>query len=258
MNTSLEQPAPYDVLSRVYDRWVRQTDHDRMAGRIMAIGAAAGASASCLDVCCGTGTLAATLARSGYRVTGIDGSRPMLALASHKINEQGLAGRVAFECVDVARDAWRTGRVDLVTCTFDSVNYFSNEAFSTVARNAYGSLSPGGVFVFDINTEHKLRTMFGNSVYAETFDDYAYIWKNALDEQARTIDFTITMFLRQTETLYERHVEAHRQYLHSDRSIRTVLEASRFATVDAWDDYSDVRPHETSLRVTYVARRIEA
>jgi SAM-dependent methyltransferase len=254
MNASVEQPGPYDILSRVYDRWVRPADHDRMADRIMAI-SAGGTRTSCLDVCCGTGTLAARLARSGFRVTGIDASAAMLDVAARKIREQGLAGSVGFERVDVARDPWPNRPFDLVTCTFDSVNYFSIEAFSAVARKAYERLEPDGLFVFDINTEHKLRTVFGHSVYAETFDDYAYIWKNALDEQAGTIDFTITMFLPRTAGLYERHVEAHRQYLHSDRSVRTALGEAGFASVDARDDYSELPPHEGSLRLTYVAQR---
>jgi len=258
MNTTLEPSMPYDILSRVYDRWVRQTDHDRMADRIIALGAAGATKrTSCLDVCCGTGTLAATLARRGFQVTGIDQSGSMLALASHKIREQGLDGHVAFACVDVARDTWPERQFDLITCTFDSVNYFSSEAFSAIARKAYEGLSPRGLFVFDINTEHKLRTVFGHSVYAETFDDYAYIWKNALDEEAGTIDFTITMFLRETDNLYERHVETHRQYLHSDQSVRRALREAGFAAVDACDDFSDRPPHEASLRLTYVGRRSE-
>jgi len=258
MQTTLEQPAPYDVLSRVYDRWVRQTDHDRMADRIIAIADAGGAARrSCLDVCCGTGTLASALARHGFRVTAIDGSPAMLAIADRKIRSQQVADRVDLECVDVARAAWPAIRTDLVTCTFDSINYFSADVLAAVAARAFAALRPGGLFVFDINTEHKLETVFGNSVYAETFDDYAYVWKNVLDSDARTIDFTITMFLAAAGGLYQRHVEAHRQYLHRDGDVRDLLLGAGFSHVDVYDDYSERPPHDNSLRLTYVARRSE-
>jgi predicted TPR repeat methyltransferase len=252
MNASVEQPGPHDILSRVYDRW---------SARGITIGGASWPSVPeepdlMLDARCGTGTPPPGSALTGVRnLVGIDASAAMLDVAARKIREQGLAGSVRFERLDVAHDPWPNRPFDLVTCTFDSVNYFSIEAFSAIARKACDRLAAGGLFVFDINTEHKLRTVFGHSVYAETFDDYAYIWKNALDEQAGTIDFTITMFLRQAAGLYERHVEAHRQYLHSDRSVRTALGEAGFASVDARDDYSELPPHEASLRLTYVAQR---
>ncbi len=258
MQPSVAECAPYEVLSRIYDRWVRPANNDRMAERILEIlRGTATARPSCLDVCCGTGTLAITLADAGFAVTGIDASGGMLEVAATKVRERGLEDRITLHRLDAAHDPWPDGPFDLVTCTFDSVNYFSHDEFAAIAARARRTLRPGGMFVFDINTEHKMRSVFGNSVYAETFDDYAYIWNNALDEPRRTITFTITMFLRNGGDAYTRHLETHRQYLHGHEAVLGVLREAGFDGMEAHDDYSERSPRPDSMRLTYVGRSRE-
>jgi SAM-dependent methyltransferase len=57
-----------------------------------------------LDVSCGIGTVAARLARDGYRVVGADAVEHLVAVARGTVTPAA-AGRVTFHHADVARDA---------------------------------------------------------------------------------------------------------------------------------------------------------
>ena len=56
-----------------------------------------------LDLGCGTGTNAITLARRGFEVTGIDISRRAIAIAKRKARSAQLTDRIRFERGDVTR-----------------------------------------------------------------------------------------------------------------------------------------------------------
>lgn len=141
---------PYTRLSEIYD-----TGWSGMATRYVPLLARLldemrRPEASVLDLACGTGILATALAERGHRVHGIDRSPEMIRIAREKA--EGLSN-VSFEVGDIRRigsdDAY-----DLVTCTYDSVNYLTDPAdlralFASVAD----CLSPSGMFVFDSNLE---------------------------------------------------------------------------------------------------------
>lgn len=71
-----------------------------------------------LDLCCGTGQIAAALSRKGFDVTGLDNSAEMLAFAKEN------APKAKFIKGD-ARDFKFKQKFDAVVSTFDSVNPFS-------------------------------------------------------------------------------------------------------------------------------------
>lgn len=140
----------YTRLSRIYDLgW------DEMATRyvpflLRLLRRVNGRPASVLDVACETGTLAIALARAGHVVHGVDSSSEMIAVARTKAS--GLA-RASFDVADMRRLV-EDGAFDLITCTFDSVNYLAarddlRAMFLGVAR----CLAPRARFVFDSNTE---------------------------------------------------------------------------------------------------------
>lgn len=98
-----------------------------------------------LDVCCGSGHVTQELVRRGYRVTGVDSSAELIALARNS-----LPG-VEFEVQD-ARALRFKGRFDAAISTFDSLNHMmSLEDLHQVFEGVYNALEPGGLFVFDMN-----------------------------------------------------------------------------------------------------------
>ncbi|NLD99175.1 MAG: class I SAM-dependent methyltransferase, partial [Fibrobacter sp.] len=115
-------------------------------------------NAKILDLACGTGVLVQKLAHLGYWVMGIDVSPQMIKVAKAK------AGSNTFFEVHDMLDFRTEIKFDLVTCTFDALNYLSsNEELKTVLMNVHGLLNAGGLFMFDMNTE-KLFKYFHRGV----------------------------------------------------------------------------------------------
>lgn len=105
-----------------------------------------------LELGCGTGSILKRL-QAAYEVSGLDISGKMLSVARKKLPRSKLFRQ---DMVDFRID----GRFDVIFCVFDSLNHvrrFSEwkKVFAAVRRH----LSPGGCFIFDINTQRKLERL---------------------------------------------------------------------------------------------------
>lgn len=102
-----------------------------------------------LELACGTGSVLKHL-EGDYRVTGVDRSEEMLAIAAAKVPQSRL---VAGDMTEV-----RLGQTfDVVPCVYDSINHLLEfEQWDAVFECAHAHLREGGVFIFDINTERRL------------------------------------------------------------------------------------------------------
>ena len=98
-----------------------------------------------LDLCCGSGHVTKELVRRGYRVTGVDNSKELIAIA-----QASLPG-IDFQVQD-ARDLQFAEQFDAVLSTFDSLNHILElDALGRVFSCVRHALRPGGLFVFDMN-----------------------------------------------------------------------------------------------------------
>jgi ubiquinone/menaquinone biosynthesis C-methylase UbiE len=105
-----------------------------------------------VDLMCGTGDSTIPWTRTaGWSVVGVDGSAAMLRQARKK------SGRVRWYCQDI-RKLRLDERAEVATCHFDALNHIlSPEELQQVFHRVAGILDPGGLFVFDISTEHWFR-----------------------------------------------------------------------------------------------------
>lgn len=96
---------------------------------------------SALDLCCGTGDVAFALAEAGARVTGMDFSAPMLAVAeARKVKVSDAAGPVFLQG-DALRTPFPDAHFDVVTISYGLRNLASVDEG---LREMWRVLKPGG------------------------------------------------------------------------------------------------------------------
>ncbi len=146
--------------SDAYEVVYRQRDLSD-AGRLLDLVervAAPAPGAEVLDVACGRGRHARSLARRGYRVTGVDLSENAVRTARRRAAEEGLA--VDFRVADMRAlpfEAAFDGAVNL----FTSFGYFDDDAEHAQAIGEMArALRPGGWLVQDfLNAEYAAATL---------------------------------------------------------------------------------------------------
>ncbi len=100
-----------------------------------------------IDSGCATGALAASLAKDGYAVTGIDSEARMIALAAAK-KRAGLT--VEFKQADMTAIGAFTGAAG-VLCFGNTLPHLPDEAaVFDFFQSAHDALTPGGKFVFEL------------------------------------------------------------------------------------------------------------
>ena len=143
--------------------------------------------ASVLDLCCGTGQLAAQLIGDGYEVTGVDVSGSMIEIA------KATAPGAAFHVQDV-RQPLPVKRFAAAFSTFDSLNHVMTlEDLTRVFRNVRDVLGANGYFAFDLNMAAAYEARWrGTFAYVE--DDHVCVVRSSHDLAARMGRMDLTIF----------------------------------------------------------------
>ena len=163
----------YDGLSGFYDLFMQDVDYNSWCDFISRHIPPNGNG---LDVGCGSGALTLMLAQRGHNMAGLDLSPEMIAIAIKNARKNAISN-VSF-AVGNAEKISLSIPVDFVIATCDVVNYLKNPF--DFFKNTYNNLKDGGVFIFDISSEYKLKKVLGNNVYTEEKDNVVYVWNNNL------------------------------------------------------------------------------
>ena len=204
------------------------------------------------DLGCGTGTMTEYLAEKGYDMIGIDASEEMLEIAQEKKEKSG--HEILYLLQDM-REFELYGTVRAVVSICDCINYITDpadlaEVFSLV--NNY--LDPGGVFIFDLNTEYKYAQVMGDTTVAEDREESSFIWDNQYDPEERINIYDLAIFLREENGLYRKYQETHYQRAYSLQEIQEALALAGMEFVTAYDAFTKDAPRKESERIYVIAR----
>jgi len=211
-----------------------------------------------LDLGCGTGNHALPMARRGYRVTGIDQSREMLALARKKA--ASLRTRPRFVHADMR--SFHLGRTfDAAVCMFGAFGYVLPERDAVRSlRSVHAHLEPGGLYVFEF--------WQGSAARPAPFESWLDVRRKNLeivrlevaryDPRTGRLPWEFQLIVLEGQRLIDRFEEVHTIQTYSLPGMRDLLRRGGFDLIGAFagtnkkKTFAPVMP--TTFRIMAVAR----
>lgn len=241
----------YESLAWAYDGLTRDIPYEKILDFIETVLQKDGKRPeTVLDLACGTGSMSVLLAKRGYRVLASDISEEMLTVAAEKAME--LEENPPFFIHQSMQRLRLPQPVELVVCLLDSLNYLDEPADCPEAfRRVWQALTPGGVFLFDINTPYKLKGLDGQVFLDETENSYC-VWRTEFDAAENRCYYGIDLFHRQG-ALWARSFEQHCEYAYEPRTLEKWLTEAGFARVEQHGDCTLCAPQAAEQRIYFAA-----
>lgn len=243
----------YEALAAAYDALTYDIAYDETLAFMQQILKKSGLEPkTVVDLACGTGSLSVRLAAQGYCVYGVDLSEEMLTQAAAKAMQLP-ENPPYFICQDMC-ELELPEPVDWIVCMLDSVNYLLEPACcAKMMQRVAACLRPGGMFIFDINTPEKLRSLDGQVFLDETEQTYC-VWRTEFDAAKRICYYGVDLFQRQG-ALWERSFEEHRQYAYTPEELTSYLQQAGFSQVMLYADGKLSAPQPQEQRIYFTARK---
>jgi SAM-dependent methyltransferase len=206
-----------------------------------------------LDLACGTGSLSKLLAERGYEVIGVDGSEEMLSYALEKTD--GMKNQPVFIAQPLERlDLY--GTAEAAVCSLDSLNYITSPAsLKRVFSKLYNFLEPGGLFVFDLNTEARFLA-HANETFIREDEDFYCVWKASYSQNTRVCRYDIDIFEGpDDEEKYTLLREIHKERYYPESEIRDLLAETGYSLLGVFGELKLTSPGEGEQRIFYVSER---
>lgn len=247
----------YRNFAQVYDLFMEDTPYEQWVEYLKKIWESYNFKPKLiLDLGCGTGTITRILAKEGYDMIGIDLSEDMLAVAREKASEE--EQNILYLLQDMT-EFELYGTVDCIISLFDSINYITQkEDLLEVFKLANNYLDPGGLFIFDINTEYKFQNILASNTFAQTSEEAAYIWENFYDEEEKMNEYYMNFFIKQHNGKnYERFEEFHYEKAYSIEEMILLLDKAGLKFIAVFDAFTFEEPKMDSQRLYFIAQEIK-
>ncbi len=227
----------YEGFASVYDRLMRDVPYERFLSifddALLYTGIV---PTKLIDLGCGTGALIPGLLDRTRFVTGVDPSEQMLAVAAERM--AGASHRVSFLQASAA-DLRVPQQADGCVAFCDVLSYVLTmeeltASFAAVRR----AVKPGGLFLFDLHSPHKITHHIGNNVYYDVTPDAVALMNTTVDPSSQTVVYDLTLFSRERKELYRRFDEEHRQRAYPLPDVVSALGRAGFAEVSVAGDLS--------------------
>lgn len=256
----------YGKFAYVYDELMQDMPYTKWKRFALEAWEKYGNPSEVVELGCGTGTLTAMLAEQGYRMTGIDLSEDMLAVAQSKAEErpplQGLlrSGSLRFVLQDMTE--WEAPEpVDSVISFCDCLNYLTEpEQIEAVFRATYEGLKPGGTFLFDVHHPDTLRRYEEEQPFVLDEEGISYIWTCGMDEEREEIEHHLRIFVRraaggrsEASETYDRFDEVHVERAYDPEWLRQALLRAGFSRAECYADFEWEAPEAGAERLFYAA-----
>ncbi len=201
-----------------------------------------------LDLGCGTGELSVRLADMGYSVTAADISDDMLSILINKIGSRDI-----LPVKQDMRELDLFGTVQGCVSSFDCLNYLktASDVEKAIAKVGF-FMEKGGIFVFDVNTDHTYKNVYDGKSYVYEDDDSMLVWRSEYNEKSRLCRFLLTSFTLDGDGSYVRDDEIHTQKNHSVRTVEKAIRDAGFDIVGVYGSTEFKKLEENDTKAYYV------
>ena len=237
----------YDFFAEYYDELMSDVDYAARARYIDSIIKERKPDAHLLvDLACGTGSMTVEFAALGYDVIGTDQSENMLSKAREKSDDSILYLCQSMQELDMY------GTIDAFVCTFDSLNHIEDREQLLLALSRVSLfLEPDGVFVFDMNTLYKHRTILADNVFVYETEDVFCVWQNEYTERGK-VEIAVVSFARKPDGSYIRECENFCEKAYSLEATEQILKEAGLKILAMYDDMTHNYPRSESERIVFV------
>ncbi len=144
----------------------------------------------------------------------------------------------------------------MITIFCDSLNYLEtlNDVKMTFER-VYQHLNKNGVFIFDVHTVHKMKTLFNNKSYIDESDNVFVGWDAICGEEPLSVYHEMTFFVSQQNGLYRRFDESHYQRTYDEQIYRNLLQDVGYHSVKTFTDFN-IHSHEEDAHRLFLLLKI--
>lgn len=249
----------YTSFAAVYDTFMDNVPYEEWSEYLHSLLIENGISKGVvLDLGCGTGTMTELLSDFGYDMIGVDNSEDMLGIAEEK---RFASGHDILYLLQDMRELELYGTVRAAVSVCDSLNYVTEqEELAQVFGRVREYLEPGGVFIFDFNTEYKYREILGDQTIAEDREECSFIWDNYYYEEEHINEYELSLFIKdetasnEREEIYRKYHETHYQRAYTLEEMQKLAENAGFQIAAAYDAFTKEAPTRESERVYVVCR----
>ena len=203
-----------------------------------------------LDLGCGTGNFSVAFSDRGFDVIAVDISPECLCEAQNKANGRN----ILFLCQDMTElDLY--GTIDCCICLFDTLNHLPDKAaFEKAIARVSLFMNPGGVFIFDVNTEYKHKFVLANNTFVIDTDDVYLVWRNSTAGSLET-RLKLDFFIKNPDGTFEKRSDSFTERPFETKYIKSVLENNGFCNISAYKELTEDEPDEHTQRIFFVAEK---
>ncbi|MFN7172653.1 MAG: class I SAM-dependent DNA methyltransferase [Fimbriimonadaceae bacterium] len=236
--------SDFEAIAPFYDELMGSIPYDAWAEYFLELCAKAGSKPkSVLEIGCGTGKLAEKLISLGLAVDGVDPSAGMCKQAQINLKQHGsmvvTASAAEFEL---------KGRYDAALSFFDSLNNILDpEEFRASIANVASHLNPGGVFIFDLNTEYAFKKKLWDQHDHSKKSRVRYDWTSEYDPGTKLVEIHMHFWVDG-----EKVRALHTQRAYSRPEVENAIHAAGFKFCEVFHSDTLCPPRKTSDRLHYL------
>jgi SAM-dependent methyltransferase len=246
---------PYEVFSRVYDQDVHLEIPRAFHRTLRPLVRDARDGPAILDLGCGSGLVTERIAAQGAHVIGVDGSKPMLALARRRCARHRDRVRLLHRRLDAMRLA---PEAHLALACGDVINHLPRlPIVKRVLGQVHRALAPGGVLVFDALTKFCFETYWPDNTHLLEGPHGDLLMDCDWDPVRRRGTARMIAYARDARGRLRRSDTTLHEYLWLDRELLDAFSSAGFSEVWKlpWSAWPDQREEPAMDRTLWCARK---